>query len=271
MKIPTLSASIDTVIFIFYGNASISSSQQNPSGVWEANYTGVWHFSEPSWAGVSGEVIDSAGANHGTAAFAANSTSGGKFFRGALFGANDDHVDAGSDASLMPASITVEAWANPQSVGTSPERHPYMVTQDTWRLDGSDPRGYYMEIYRTLTNPSPTFYVANGAVSSHAVASTDVSNGSWYHVVGTHDATTGDTKLYVNGVLEDVESMTGGVVYDPAKPVRIGGRTNETWNGILDEVRISNVPRSADWIMTEYNNQSSPSTFYAVGAEEMAP
>jgi hypothetical protein len=39
------------------------------------------------------------------------------------------------------------------------------------------------------------------------------------------------------------------------------------FNGALDEVRISNSARSGGWIAAEYNNQSSPSTFYSVGAE----
>ncbi|MEK7995717.1 MAG: DUF2341 domain-containing protein, partial [Planctomycetota bacterium] len=39
----------------------------------------------------------------------------------------------------------------------------------------------------------------------------------------------------------------------------------------MDELRISNVARSAAWIATEYNNQNSPSTFYSVAAEETAP
>jgi hypothetical protein len=46
-----------------------------------------------------------------------------------------------------------------------------------------------------------------------------------------------------------------------------GGRDDVTYaymNGGLDEVRISNIVRSAAWISTEYNNQSSPSTFYSV-------
>jgi len=38
----------------------------------------------------------------------------------------------------------------------------------------------------------------------------------------------------------------------------------------LDEVRISSVILSADWIKTEYNNQSSPSTFYSYGGLENA-
>ena len=33
--------------------------------------------------------------------------------------------------------------------------------------------------------------------------------------------------------------------------------------GGIDEVRVSSVARSADWILASYNNQSSPSTFYS--------
>jgi hypothetical protein len=36
--------------------------------------------------------------------------------------------------------------------------------------------------------------------------------------------------------------------------------------GNIDEFRISNVVRSASWILAEYNNQLSPSTFAATGA-----
>jgi RHS repeat-associated protein len=38
------------------------------------------------------------------------------------------------------------------------------------------------------------------------------------------------------------------------------------WHGILDEVRLSNVERSDDWVSTEYNNQSSPATFYTISS-----
>jgi hypothetical protein len=45
------------------------------------------------------------------------------------------------------------------------------------------------------------------------------------------------------------------------------GSLNTFFNGTLDEIRISNTARSADWLKTEYNNQSSPSTFYSFGTE----
>ncbi len=44
----------------------------------------------------------------------------------------------------------------------------------------------------------------------------------------------------------------------------------EQVHGILDEVRISNIARSADWIATEHKNQSDPSSFYQVLGEETA-
>src|SRR5207249_4833764 len=42
---------------------------------------------------------------------------------------------------------------------------------------------------------------------------------------------------------------------------------NRTWNGQIDEVRMSNAARSGDWIAAEYANQTSPSTFYSIGTE----
>jgi hypothetical protein len=40
------------------------------------------------------------------------------------------------------------------------------------------------------------------------------------------------------------------------------------WDGQIDEVRISDVIRSAGWIQTQFENQGNPSSFYSVGAEE---
>jgi hypothetical protein len=40
------------------------------------------------------------------------------------------------------------------------------------------------------------------------------------------------------------------------------------YHGLIDELRISNTVRSAGWIATEYNNQSSPSTFLSEGSQE---
>ncbi|MBI5086083.1 MAG: hypothetical protein HZB13_15970 [Acidobacteria bacterium] len=48
----------------------------------------------------------------------------------------------------------------------------------------------------------------------------------------------------------------GGSIYDPG------------FQGLLDEVRVSSVVRTPDWIVTEYRNQDAPGTFYSVGAQQ---
>jgi hypothetical protein len=43
VRIPNLSSTVDTDIYIYYGNPDVTCSQGNPAGVWDSNYTGVWH------------------------------------------------------------------------------------------------------------------------------------------------------------------------------------------------------------------------------------
>jgi hypothetical protein len=59
----------------------------------------------------------------------------------------------------------------------------------------------------------------------------------------------------------------GNVVSDTSDTFRIGANSSmsRAFAGVIDEVRVSNVMRSAAWIATEYNNQSSPSTFFTLG------
>ncbi len=38
-----------------------------------------------------------------------------------------------------------------------------------------------------------------------------------------------------------------------------------SWDGKIDEVRISSMARSLDWMKTEYRNQGSPGTYQTIG------
>ncbi len=41
---------------------------------------------------------------------------------------------------------------------------------------------------------------------------------------------------------------------------------DRTFDGQLDELRLSNVARSADWILTQYRDHDDPAGFVTVGA-----
>ena len=55
--------------------------------------------------------------------------------------------------------------------------------------------------------------------------------------------------------------------------IGLGGSTKWLFNSVLnlDEIRFSNIARSADRIATEYANQNSPSTFETAAGQETAP
>ncbi|MCP3938249.1 MAG: DUF2341 domain-containing protein [Actinomycetia bacterium] len=61
VRIPSLSSTVDTQVYMYYGYAS-SPNQQNANGVWDANYEGVWHLNET----VTDEQITAAAHNEST-------------------------------------------------------------------------------------------------------------------------------------------------------------------------------------------------------------
>ena len=93
--------------------------------------------------------------------------------------------------------------------------------------------------------------------------------GGWFHVVFTYNNVTGAFKTYINGVNDqDTTANFNSVTKQLVVGNRSVGNPDNFWNGQIDEIRLSNTDISANWISTEYANQSSPSTFYSVGEEE---
>ena len=73
-------------------------------------------------------------------------------------------------------------------------------------------------------------------------------------------------KVFLDGSMPWTSGdILGGIKDASLYDFKIGG--NRKFEGIIDEVRISNTARSTGWISTEYANQNSPSTFYEVSEE----
>lgn len=90
---------------------------------------------------------------------------------------------------------------------------------------------------------------------------TAVQRSEWVHVVHTYQK--GESFLYVNGVLDGV-TKTPSAPLNIKSPARmwIGGWYNVyDFIGDVDEVRISNVVRSAEWVKLQYENQKPKQTF----------
>jgi hypothetical protein len=238
VSVPMLSPTEDTILYMYYGNAYCG-SQQNPVGVWDPNFLAVYHLGEKS-----GNVTDST-INHKDAVATQVTTyeASGKMGYAMEFGGSNDFVELPQVCSTE-TRFTFSAWIN-ASVGAR-----YFISQWT------NNKGAFLQVYGNTVE----FYI-NGL----RVATNPITLNEWHYVVGTFDGTT--ARMYVDG-----GAPSGKTASSPSWPSQgmfLADRSDHfrKYKGFLDEVRVSNVARSASWITTEYNNQYDPSSFYSMGVE----
>ena len=82
----------------------------------------------------------------------------------------------------------------------------------------------------------------------------------WIHVVHTYEQ--GDSRIYVNGKLSNASKTPNAplAIKTPARLYIGGWYNNYDFVGEIDEVRISKVTRSADWVKLQYENQKAMQT-----------
>ena len=281
-----------TVIYMYYGNSCMPSSTQNASGVWNANYRGVWHLNQNP-TGTAPQMRDStANAYNGTAvgSFVSGDQQAAVIDGGLNFDSiNNDEIQI-SAANLGVTSVTVSAWIRVKS-----------FTETTFSAAPGNLGAVVFSTRNADCNVSPTLVVspASGGVGTQyglvfnndscgiakgAKGASAISVNTWYYAVGTFSYTgtgqyAGNWNVYLNGTQNNASTnnfnfagtATGnfsGASWRLANNPRWPDPGVQTSNVILDEVRVSNTVRSAGWIRTEYNNQNAPASFYSVGPEQ---
>jgi len=240
VRLPRLDSDTDTVLYMYYGNDS-ASNQENVEGTWDSNFMAVHHLEE-----TSGTVYDSTSGNYdGTIHGNPNQNVIGRIGGADSFDGIDDHITLPSVFSTEN-QFTMEAWINPQ-IGAR-----YFISQ--W----SNNNGAFLQYFPLDLIQC---YINGG---SDGIYNTPLDD--WYYVVLTFDGST--ATFYKNAAISI--SMTSDIPDWPSESMFIGDRSEggREFHGIIDEVRFSNIARSAGWVETCYNNQNDPSDFYIVGSEE---
>ena len=255
VEIPSLSSSANTVIYMYYGNAA-ATAQQNIAGTWDASFKGVWHMNT-----VFTDATSNAnnGTNTGTTAVTGKISGGRGFVR-------SNGTDYITITGLMssPTSFTLSAWATLTTADPNGAEIISIGDNTVLRYDENSANRTSGVIYN------------GGGVWSTTGSGINYAGTGWHYVVYTFDDAGNSQKLYVDGTQIATSSFTTTPVYTSGGTnTFIGkhgnGNVNMDFDGTIDEARVSNASRSAGWVLTEYNNQNSPSTFYSVGSEVNAP
>ncbi len=251
IRIPTLSHTVDTVIYLAYGNGSISTDQSNTAGTWNSNFGDVYHFGDGTTLGLSDSAVNALTlTNHSSVAVA------GKIGGAVTTSLTNYMVNTSSLGGwTIGGGWSLSAWVK-FNTKTAFQR---LLGISTDAAAGAE----YLQIEITSGH---AMVGDSGGGSGRAIGTTDISDNAWHLMHGTFNGA--GFKIYVDSALEG----TGGAAkVNTVNGVWIGNRSalDVGFVGDIDEVHIlGSTELGVDWILTEFNNQNNPSTFYTIGAQQ---
>lgn len=256
VKVPQIDASSSTdFVYMYYGNSGAADAQ-NVAGTWNSGFAGVWHLDEIVY---NNDINYDSTANGNNGAWKDSNNSVGNA-TGIIDGANDfdtsDRIDITDNASLQSSIFTIEGWGRLNGSGWNT-----LASKGDWNVNkmwfgNSDNNKLLLKLNRVAYSP----YVSN----------TLLNDGKWHYLVGTYDGSY--IRVYVDGNLDNTPYSSTGMS-STAGIFQISGNDGwggvALWNGDIDEVRYSNVARSANWISAQHKSMNN--TFITFNAPEDSP
>ena len=227
---------------------------------WSADYGGVWHLQE---GGTSTRLDATANDNDSNLLSGDPDNGAGRIGMGNVFDGTEDSIrvpDSTSIGDETVDSMSVSAWLKSDvALATGADTYRVLEKGDCYFLIQGNGG--------TLGTGGMNFFAKSGGNQNHATSlGTALNADQWYHVTGTFDGT--DMRVYLDGVLKDTHTV-GANLDDDGLDLRIG--SDDAWParkyfiGVLDEVRISQVARSTDWVQATYENMAQTGTFQTRG------
>jgi hypothetical protein len=251
VKIPSFSAA--TTLYVHYGDTALTTDPTQPTQVWTNGFASVLHLA--GGADASGNTAPTGDGLNGVA---------GQIGVGRELDGSTSYINLTSNTivdDVFAAGATLEAWIKPASAGENDFGRVFDKNQWAFYTDDDN------------ANDTISFFHEGGgsSIGTWVGAAGSITYNVWQHVAVTYnkDAAANDPTIYVNGTsiaLTQLDTPTGTMDSDASDTLYAGNRSDgaRTFNGVMDELRISTGTRSDGWITTEVANQSDPSAFYTI-------
>jgi hypothetical protein len=249
---------------MYYDNAGSPTRQENQLGVWDSNFGMVHHLNSTGTG--SGDFVDATHNHNGTQVESPLQGVASKVGDGIdtiTTGSQDEGVLVGNTIGNLFGNdhdFTISMWLEP-------DNH---LANNRNAFGNYDNTGDWFLFRTTGTSGTMNFLPAVGS----GLSSSSTLGSGWNYITLTFDGTVGGGtyQWYRNGATMG-SSGSGDHPNAPNKNTYIGrlitGGSSFGWDGGIDEVRVSDNVRSADWIFTEYANMNAPNTFATLTVEEL--
>ncbi len=233
VRVPVITGNSRQEIKLHWGNSNAKPESDGSAVFNESNgYLSVWHMND-SVHDTTGTLMST---DTGTTA-TQGVIGGARHFsenHGVFCGDKIPNYPTGSD------SHSTEVWFRPERPNS---------TLIGWGNEQG--QGKVVMQYRSPPHIRMDCYFSGGNVGG----ASRVPVGDWTHVVHTYRE--GEARLYVNGVLDGTNVADGGPlnIRTPARLFLGGWYNNYDFVGDLDELRVSQVVRSPEWVKLQFENQ----------------
>jgi hypothetical protein len=285
VRVPQIDAGSSTdFIYLYYGNPTPPASAYHvPSNVWNSEYRMVQHLNE-----TSGTQQDSTSNNNDGTVSGATQGIVGKIDGADNLDGTDDYVDCANNPSLRVTTFTLETWIYRTGTGigtgtgsggfASPATIVPILTKGKYQVDDLGYNvNYFIGVVLADNKVGFDFEDATNGGNHPLKSTTAIANDQWYYLTATYDGTT--MRIYVNGVLDNSQTFSNSTTVPDTNPwsaalgtafsAPIGSPQvrDGAFAGLIDEARISNGARSADWIKAQYLSMNDQ--YVTFGSEQL--
>lgn len=255
IRIPTLSVSSNTIIYLAFGNSSLT-NDSSFAGVWDGDFVGVYHLGDGTTLGLGDSTKNGYTlTNNNSTPAVAGQVGGGAQFTGNL-------TNYLSNSSLPMGSVmTISMWVYSPSANQNNQTTSFSLG------NSDDPnRVVLLQPY----NNGTYYWDAGNDTSGRSNISFAGMSDAWYYVTVVHDSTgANDHRIYWNGTSQTNKASS---TTPSTTGIYIGGwpTYSQYFYGNMGEVRVSKVVRASSWVTADYNAQKASANLFSWGSKTWA-
>ena len=264
----SLSSTTDSVFYLYYGNDAASIYSQTDTygdhAVWDSNFILVSHMNELTSTSIENSASNSFDGTKAAADRPASSTGQFGEAQDFTFDGSTDYDTSHGDLGIT-TQYTAEFWFNPDTTTGSGDTATFGYTLGASAVSG---QGY--PLWLTQEGGEMNFWAYENTASGgqRTTSGANITAGTWHYAAATA-IEGGESTVQVDGVErlnftnDDERAWTNIFTIGDLRPDRF-----INFDGLIDEVRISDTVRAPEWTSTTYNNMATSTDFYATSTEE---
>jgi hypothetical protein len=242
---------------MYWGKTGVA-SMSSPASVFDtaSGFAGEWHLNETPSAGSASILDETINSYNGTPTGMTSSNQvDGIVGKGLSFDGSTSYITLPTISTNFTGGITVSAWMNYSSFNSYSRLIDWSQSAAKYNYDE-------IAISNTSTHDTISFGLQNGATDTSILVGGYFSAGSWVYLSCVWDGST--MLVYKNGILAGSKTGITSILSSVSRASCYIGKSNWSgdglFNGYIDELQVSRVGRSADWVSLCYKNQKPGQT-----------